>query len=228
MAKYVCSICGYIYDETAGNPESGIAPGTKWKDVPEDWVCPLCGATKDDFKEEATSSLSIDQHLSTEDETLDEMKELSFGELSALCSNLSKGCEKQYRAEEADLFYQLSQYYKSKSKPIDEKQFEDLNTLIQQDLNSNYAISNKIAAEEADRGALRALAWGEKVTRILNSLLQRYKNQQDSLLENTNVYVCEICGFVYIGNKVPDICPVCKVPNMKLTQIQRRDLDARS
>lgn len=47
--KYICNLCGYIYDEEAGAPDEGIAPGTKWEDVPADWVCPLCGAGKDDF-----------------------------------------------------------------------------------------------------------------------------------------------------------------------------------
>ena len=47
--KYICDICGYIYDETVGDEDSGIAPGTKFEDIPEDWVCPLCGVTKADF-----------------------------------------------------------------------------------------------------------------------------------------------------------------------------------
>ena len=51
--KYVCDLCGYIYDEAAGIPDEGIAPGTKWADVPEDWVCPLCGADKSYFEPEA-------------------------------------------------------------------------------------------------------------------------------------------------------------------------------
>ncbi len=46
---YVCNTCGYIYDEEAGDPDNGIAPGTKWEDVPDDYVCPLCGVGKDDF-----------------------------------------------------------------------------------------------------------------------------------------------------------------------------------
>lgn len=50
--KYVCNLCGYVYDEEAGAPDEGIAPGTKWADVPEDWACPLCGATKEDFSPE--------------------------------------------------------------------------------------------------------------------------------------------------------------------------------
>ena len=52
MAKYVCSVCGYIYDETAGDPDNGIAPGTKWEDVPDDFTYPLCGVGKEDFTEE--------------------------------------------------------------------------------------------------------------------------------------------------------------------------------
>ena len=52
MKKYVCLICGYEYDEETGCPEAGIAPGTKFEDVPEDFVCPLCGVLKENFKEE--------------------------------------------------------------------------------------------------------------------------------------------------------------------------------
>jgi len=52
MDKYVCDLCGYVYDEEAGLPDEGIAPGTKWEDVPEDWVCPLCGAGKSEFTKE--------------------------------------------------------------------------------------------------------------------------------------------------------------------------------
>jgi rubredoxin len=52
MKKYVCGVCGYIYDEAEGIPDDGIAPGTKWVDLPEDWVCPLCGAAKSEFEEQ--------------------------------------------------------------------------------------------------------------------------------------------------------------------------------
>ena len=50
MKKYMCVVCGYVYDEETGSPDEGIAPGTAWDDVPETWVCPECGATKDDFE----------------------------------------------------------------------------------------------------------------------------------------------------------------------------------
>ena len=49
MQKYVCTVCGYEYDPAAGDPDSGIAPGTAFEDLPEDWVCPVCGASKSDF-----------------------------------------------------------------------------------------------------------------------------------------------------------------------------------
>ena len=49
MQKYVCNVCGYEYDPAAGDPDSGIAPGTAFEDLPEDWGCPVCGASKSDF-----------------------------------------------------------------------------------------------------------------------------------------------------------------------------------
>jgi rubredoxin len=50
MKKWECTVCGYIYDPEKGDPENGIAPGTAFKDLPEDWVCPECGAEKDMFE----------------------------------------------------------------------------------------------------------------------------------------------------------------------------------
>lgn len=50
--KYVCTVCGYIYDEEIGDPENGIAPGTKWEDLPDDFECPLCHVGKDMFEAE--------------------------------------------------------------------------------------------------------------------------------------------------------------------------------
>lgn len=52
MKKYVCDLCGWIYDEELGDPDNGIAPGTKFEDLPEDFECPLCGADKDSFSED--------------------------------------------------------------------------------------------------------------------------------------------------------------------------------
>jgi rubredoxin len=52
MKQYICSVCGFVYDEAAGIPEDGIAAGTVWAQLPEDWVCPLCGAAKSEFEEQ--------------------------------------------------------------------------------------------------------------------------------------------------------------------------------
>ncbi|MBP2650535.1 MAG: Rubredoxin domain containing protein [Firmicutes bacterium] len=52
MAKYVCTICGYEYDEAVGDPDNGIAPGTTFDSLPEDWVCPTCGVGKDQFEKQ--------------------------------------------------------------------------------------------------------------------------------------------------------------------------------
>jgi rubredoxin len=51
MKKYKCVVCGYIYDPSVGDPDGGIAPGTSFDDLPSDWVCPVCGAAKDQFEE---------------------------------------------------------------------------------------------------------------------------------------------------------------------------------
>jgi len=50
MEKMVCSVCGYVYDPAVGDPDNGIAPGTKFEDLPEDYVCPICGVGKDMFE----------------------------------------------------------------------------------------------------------------------------------------------------------------------------------
>jgi rubredoxin len=221
MKKYVCTVCGFVYDEAKGIPEKGIKPGTTWEELPDDWVCPLCGATKGEFSEQTTDNKAAAKSVVPQDTDGGEMRELSYAELGALCSNLSKGCEKQYRSEEAELFLQLAQYFGSKAAPMKSGQLDALSKLIEEDLSTGYPASNAIAAGQADRGALRALVWGEKVTRILASLLKRYETQKGTLLEATNVYVCEICGFIYIGDEPPEICPVCKVPMMKIRQIQR-------
>ena len=51
MKKYVCTVCGYIYDPAAGDPDNGVAPGTAFEDIPDTWVCPECGVPKSDFEQ---------------------------------------------------------------------------------------------------------------------------------------------------------------------------------
>ena len=52
MARYVCDVCGWIYDPETGDPDTGIAPGTPFEDIPQDWTCPACGVGKERFEKE--------------------------------------------------------------------------------------------------------------------------------------------------------------------------------
>lgn len=220
MAKYVCSICGYVYDEAKGITESGIARGTGWDSIPEDWVCPLCGASKAEFYKQGESDADVVKKPMPVVENFDDMKELSALEISAICSNLARGCEKQYKAEEAALFTELAEYFKATSAPCKEPSTDKLIDLIEKDLKDNLPNARAISTEAKDRGALRALTWSEKVTRILNSLLSRYQKEGEAMLENTGVFVCTICGFIYIGDTPPDLCPICKVQSWKFDKVE--------
>ena len=71
--KYICTVCEYIYDPELGDPESGIEPGTAFEDIPDDWVCPLCGVGKEDFEPyegELRSSCAIMLHSTSPISTL--------------------------------------------------------------------------------------------------------------------------------------------------------------
>ena len=230
MKKYVCTVCGWVYDPAEGDPEGGIAPGTAFEDIPDDWVCPLCGASKEEFKKQNDSIAPVDAKSVIDkrvqsNNKVDEIKELSLVEMSALCSNLARGCEKQYMQKESTLFQQLASHFKSKSESVAEPKFSELMELIEKDLEKGFPNANLTANNDNDRGALRALVWSEKVTRILKSLILRYQKEGDAMIQNTGVYVCTICGFVYVGDFLPEVCPVCKVPNWKFEKMISRNLD---
>ena len=205
--KYVCRICGYVYDEAVNPP---------WDSLPDDWKCPLCGASKSDFSPEGG-----EQAAKTAPPAVPpaDMRPLSAIELSAICSNLAKGCVKQYLPEQAEAFTRLAQWFKQKAETVADPSFEKLLQRIDQDLESDFPSANAVCGEERDRGAMRSLVWSEKVTRILRSLLARYEKEGDAMLENSGVWVCTICGFVYVGDALPEVCPVCKVPNRKFEKI---------
>lgn len=222
MGIYVCSVCGYIYDEASGIPGEGIESGAKWEDLPDDWVCPICGAAKAEFEEQGVNAQLAEEKQEHVIESSADMRELSSLEISALCTNLARGCEKQYKPEEAALFKELADYFKAASAPVKDPDFNQLLELIEKDLEEGFPNANTVASEAGDRGALRTLVWSGKVTRILKSLLTRYQKEGDFLLENTGVYVCTICGFVYIGDNLPEVCPICKVPNWKFEKVEGR------
>ena len=219
MKQMVCSICSYTYDESKGIPEAGIAPGTKWEDLPDDWKCPWCGAGKEAFREKQETPAAPAQkplekpHLE---------KQLSPMELSVICSNLARGCEKQYLPEQEKGFRKLAEFFREKAEPMDDASTQTILNRIEQDLSNGYPYAMAAASQKPDRGALRALVWSEKVTRMLQSLLTRYEAEGDQMLEHTGVYVCSVCGFVYVGEVPPTICPVCKVPSWKFEKVEGR------
>ncbi len=209
MAQYVCSICGYIHDE---------AKDGEWEALPADWKCPLCGAGKDAFKkkEESVKAETLEMPKPHVD------KELSAMEMSIICSNLARGCEKQYLPAEAESFRKLADFFKSKATPVENANTEAILALIEKDLSVGYPYGNAVARKNEDRGALRCQVWSEKVTRMLQSLLTRYRAEGEKMLENTGVWVCTVCGFTYVGDAAPELCPVCKVPAWKFEKIEGR------
>lgn len=218
MKTYVCTVCGYIYEEAKGIPSAGIAPGTKFEDLPADWACPLCKASKSAFKEQVTDSQPTPQSLTAPEVE----KELSPMEMSIICSNLARGCEKQYLAKEAENFTKLAEHFRAKAESAVAPDFSKLVELVEKDLETGYPYANAVSGEKPDRGALRSLVWSEKVSRMLESLLRRYEQEGDKMLEHTGVYVCTICGFVWVGDAPPELCPVCKVPSWKFEKMEER------
>ena len=209
--KYVCQICGYVYDDAKEK--------VPFAELPDDWKCPLCGAAKLDFKPEVNGD---EKKVVTAIEPMEaDLEKLSAGQLAALCSNLARGCEKQYKQEEADLFKQLADYFTAAVPAVNDASVEKLAKELQTDAD-NYAAVRATADANADRGAARVCVWGEKVTRMLSSLVNRYLNDGEAMLKDTHIWVCTTCGFVYIGDTPPELCPVCKVPNWKFEKIEGR------
>lgn len=206
--KYICSVCGYIYDESS--------QAVSFSDLPNEWVCPLCGAPK------ALFNVKEEEKTQVEFKAIDEdLTELSIGQLAALCSNLARGCRKQYKEEEALLFDKLADYFTASVKPIDDVTVEKLAAKLSEDIDLYPSVRATVDSQK-DRGAARVCVWGDKVTRILESLVSRYLKEGEKMLEGKNVYVCSVCGFVYIGDKAPDLCPVCKVPSWKFDKVEGR------
>ena len=225
MKKYVCSICGYVYDEEKGIPEKGIKPGTKWEDLPDDFKCPWCGAPKNMFKEkeeEKEKTEKIEEHkeeLEEKSDTIKEdLRELSNSEIYYLCTSLAKGCEKQYLEEEKNLFFELSEFYKEKEN-VKEGSLRDIEKLMEED-NVKLTKAMDISDKFNDRGAKRVITWASKTTNIVKTIIEEYNTKGIEYLKNNKIWVCDICGFVYVGEKPPKICPICKVPNIKILEVE--------
>lgn len=217
MKTYLCLVCGYDYDPAVGDPGAGIPPGTAFEDLPEDWVCPICGADKSMFQAEQPKATP--SPLPAPSAKPESQAASSAMLLSAQLANLARGCEKQYLHEAAAWLNQLSTFYGDQAPAHGD--LDSLQGHLQGDLDTAYPAAFATAKELGDRGALRALTWGEKVSRMQASLIKRLADKGEAQFEGDNIFVCEACGFIYLGEAAPDICPVCKVPAFKFTQIQR-------
>ena len=212
--RYVCSICGYVYDEAK--------QGKPFAALPETWTCPLCGAAKSAFAPEAAAkSAAPAPTVAPPAPAHGELQKLSPGALSILCSNLARGCEKQYKEEEAALFREIADWFAAAAPAAQETGVDALASRIGEDL-AAYPALNAAAVQAGDRGTQRICVWGEKVTAILKTLVERYRREGEAMLRDTDIWVCSVCGFAYVGKEPPQLCPVCKVPAWKFEKIEGR------
>ena len=213
--RYICQVCGYVYDDAKEK--------VPFEALPDNWKCPLCGALKSDFKPESVPQKPQSGAAEAKPAAAApaDLKKLSPGQLSALCSNLARGCEKQYKNTEAGLFRELADYFAAVTPAIPDAKVETVASLLQSDIDS-YGSIRATADEAGDRGAARICVWGEKVTRMLSSLVNRYFNEGEAMLADTEIWVCTVCGFIYSGKDAPELCPVCKVPSWKFEKIEGR------
>ena len=220
MRQFKCAVCGYVYDESIGIPEKGIQAHTKWDDLPDSFRCPLCNANKSAFKLIQETVSEVTTSVATKSVSASEA--VLLGEITAICSGLAKGCEKQRLLPEMDAFSTISKYFEALTPKKVEGSLDEVVQLLKADVSDSIPYASAIAKANGDRGALRSLVWSEKVSIMNQSLIERYLEEGDAMLSSVDVYVCEICGFIHVGKSLPEICPVCKVPKYRIARIERR------
>lgn len=208
MKKYRCKICGFVYDDAKEK--------VKFEDLPDDWTCPLCGAPKQMF-EEIVEASTVAQEQKNLEKDIDDLRALSNYEKAFICSNLAKACEKEYKNEEQELFLNLAKNFLQNEKTI-VSDWKSLESKIQEDI-LLFEEAMKVADDYSDRGAKRVITWASKTTNVMKMLVETYEKKGLDYIANTKIWVCDICGFVYIGNEPPKICPICKVPSLKILEV---------
>ncbi len=215
--KYICTVCGYIYDEAREK--------VLFASLPDSWKCPVCKAAKALFapqgQPEAAPPPAPPEERAPAAFT-GSVKGFSAGVLSAVCSNLARGCEKQYQEEHAAAYRALAESLKA-SAPVPSASLERLEALLREDVERRYPAQQAAAAAKADRGTQRVRVWGEKVTNMQRSLVQQYRQEGEAFLRGADLWVCSVCGFLFVGEKPPEICPVCKVPAWKFDRVEGRE-----
>ena len=148
----------------------------------------------------------------------DDLRQLTNYEISLICSNLARGCEKQYLQDEQKLFSELAKYYETKEE-TQEGTLQDVSNKITEDIdNLNKAMET--ADEFQDRGAKRIITWATKSSTIMKIIIENYQKKGIEYIKNTKIWVCDICGFVFVGDMPPKVCPICKVPNFKMLEVK--------
>lgn len=141
--------------------------------------------------------------------------------LPAVFSNLAKAAEKQQDYETSKRFQELAESKAAAQRePAGEATLEALRAELAADLETSYPGIERAGTEATDRGVLRAAAWGKKVTTVQRSLVDRYLSKGEALIEGTQLYVCEACGFIFVGDDPPPICPACKAPSGRFSLVK--------
>lgn len=225
--QYRCPSCGYIYDEAAGAPHVGVPPNTRWERIPNNFICPWCRFPKAKFtlaqpvfhssqKINGENSFSV---LIDDVKSHETMYQMSYAELSALCSHLANSCEIQHLFREAQQFTVLADYYQTRTAQPMDASIDQLASLLEEDIAGAYVRVDAAAEAAGDRGAKRILKWSKGVTQATSGILSRYQSQGGQFLQNTGVYICEICGYILIGDTMPRGCPICHVSNIRIEKV---------
>ena len=138
--------------------------------------------------------------------------------LSAVFSNLAKASEKQQFYEDAERYGKLAGLLAGDADR--DGTMESLRSEIARDIEDGYPALQAAGGEAGDRGVLRAVKWGEKVTTSQRALVDRFATKGEELLEGRKLFVCEACGFIYLGDDPPEICPVCKAPSTRFSLVR--------
>jgi len=135
-----------------------------------------------------------------------------------ILTNLAKASKKQQNTDESQVFLTLADLYSKTAKR--DTNLETIEESLQEKLKTEYPVLQEQAAAIGDRGDLRTLTWGKKVTTIQKSLIHRYRKTGEALLSEQDIYICEACGFIFLGEKSPDICPICKAPRKRFSKVK--------
>ena len=138
MKKYLCTVCGHVYDEDAGDEKANIPQKTAFESLPEKWTCPVCGAFQLQFRE-------ITDQNKTEETIPKKAPNLSALKNSVICSNLAKACEKQHKTDSAAVYHSLAREFKEAVPKPDTVSFSALQKECVHDIASLVPIAKKVA-----------------------------------------------------------------------------------